>query len=160
MVACVCVTEEVTKGDSVQGRESGFIQAAAEGLGSVEGETGMRFGRVGLARTLLQCSSSTQRQEVDSFKIACHGNRRMRVLPCFLIVKSSLTVVSQFLLFLSPAEHRCWKCLWPRLGRTVCGAEMGQRGHRWPPCWALPCHGGHGPRAGAERGEPLPAGRG
>lgn len=70
---------------------------------------------------LLQCIGSTQRREANSFKIASHGNKRMHVLPRFLVVKSSHTVVSQFVLFLSPAGHRCWKHLWPWLGRTILG---------------------------------------
>lgn len=88
--------------------------------------------------------------ETKGFTVASHSNKRVGVLPCFLLVKSSVTVVSQFTLFLGLPEHRHWKRLGPQLGRTVCGLAMGQKGHVW-----LPCRTGHGPGAGqGDEGDP------
>lgn len=77
-------------------------------------------------RTLLQRIG--QYLETRGFTVASHSNKRVGVLPCFLLVKISVTVVSQFTLFLSLAEHRHWKRLGPQLCRTVCAWRWGRNG--------------------------------
>lgn len=73
-------------------------------------------------------------QEVDTVKITSHRNKKILALQCFLIVKSFLSVVSQF-----------------ALAGNTCGLKCPQQGREGT---AGPCAGtGHGPGAGAQRGE-------
>lgn len=48
---------------------------------------------------------------------------------------------------LCSAERCGWEHLWPQV------PSAGLRGHFWPLYEVLPCHTGHGPGAGAQRGE-------
>lgn len=73
-------------------------------------------------------------QEVDTVKITSHRNKKIYALQCFLIVKSFLSIVSQFAL----AGNTCGlKC--PQQGREgtagpCAGTAMPH--WPWPWCWS------------------------
>lgn len=133
VAARVCVTKEVSKGDGVWDREYIWVHPGCTwGPGSGEGETGVKSGKCGTHEDTYSALAVPRDKRSIAFKVASHSNRRMGVLPCFLLVKSSFTVVSQFTLFLSLAEHCCWVPGW-----------AGQSVARW---WGR--KGTSGPRAG------------